>query len=62
MIADPWHDKATLTAVLFDPDAFEKSIDLVYFDIPQLHQFSEAGDEEELCFQGAPWLHLSGSA
>jgi hypothetical protein len=45
MIADPWHDKATLTAVLFDPDAFEKSIDLVYFDIPQLHQFSEAGDE-----------------
>jgi len=45
MIADPWHCKDDLKATLFDKDQFEKSIDLHYFDIPQLHQFSEAGDE-----------------
>jgi hypothetical protein len=34
MIADPWHCKRALEETLFDSDAFEKSIHLVYFDIP----------------------------
>ena len=45
MIADPWHDKADVERELFDKEAFEKNIDLLYFDIPQLHEFSEGGDQ-----------------
>lgn len=37
MIADPWHCKNALSDILFDPTKFEKTISLVYFDIPQLH-------------------------
>jgi hypothetical protein len=59
MIADPWHDKMSLSEQLFDPDAFEKSIDLVYFDIPQLHQFSEAGDEFFALLEKTPTKNIS---
>jgi hypothetical protein len=44
MVANPWQDKKKLCSALFDPDQFEKDIDLVYLDIPQLHEFSEEGE------------------
>ena len=43
MVADPWQDKKTLCDKLFDPNAFEKDIKLMYLDIPLLHEFGDEG-------------------
>jgi hypothetical protein len=45
MIGDPWQDKNKLKASMFDDTEFEKTIKVMYFDIPKLHEFSKEGDK-----------------
>lgn len=41
MVADPWQDLNVMEKQMFDPKAFEQNIRVRYFDIPELHTFSE---------------------
>ena len=43
MIATPWQDKNKLIDSMFDPEGFDKTISMIYFDIPALHGFDTPG-------------------
>jgi hypothetical protein len=45
MIAMPWQNKTILKDEMFDPDEFETNIELLYFDIPILHEFGQHGND-----------------
>lgn len=45
MIANPWQDKNILNNKLFEKNDFAKPIKLLYFDIPELHEFSANGNK-----------------
>jgi hypothetical protein len=45
MVADIWQDKNVLKSELFMENEFEKRINLKFFDIPKLHEFSKEGEK-----------------